>query len=1365
MSDRNLKLALQITADLNKAKRDIEGMTSSLQGARQAANALGNTDAGSRITTTANQAAEAVRDLDAATDLTGGVQQFDDYAGVVESTTEILASATEQAEALHVSADQVLPSLAQLAATLGGIAAGISLVDAIDEWGQYDERVRMAAKSEADYVLVKQRLLDTANNTYRPLAEAQELYIKTSSALRDLGYTTSEQLDITDSFSYLLVTNAASAEAGASALDAYSDAIQTNKVEVDGWKSILSAMPTVVKAISDATGKSEDQIRQLGINGELSLQDLNEGFRKTVAANKEVAAGMDATRKDSVTKLTNEFVNLLGEFNKTWQITPALSGGIAIIADNIKLVTTVTAALLTYGLTKYLVSAAIAAGQNAIAIYQQLTATSAAIQLERVRTASLLVLADVNLAAATTELRNAHAEEIAAVTAAQLTAARIRVAQATLAHGEATAAQTLAQNANNAANAGSALTMKALGATLLGPTGIAIAVATVATGFLLLSGNSDEASDSLDEQSKSVADLAAEYLKLDETQRRVAIREQLEKVDQLTEAYQDQRAELVSLREEMLLAAQGADKLKLQQLYDDYQKGKISANQFATEINKLTSISDIYKSAIDGSAQATQQKAEKLQRANQILEIYTGKTDAAKIAANGQSSALDAVGKSAGNAATGLKSVNEELKKYIEQSKQNIFSNTMQRLLIDKGYSSEQAKALEDAWKAKQSEADPKNRQLTAADAKLALTGVQAASARAEAEAKQTKEKEKQKKLAEQTAAINDRVLAQSKKYDYAGLEAQYKLPAGILSAVSMQESRGNPNAKSPKGALGAFQFMPATANQYDLKDRTDVKASAVAAAKYLAYLLNLFKGDLDKAIMAYNAGEGNVQTGKAYSFKETQGYLTNVQKYRAGANGLNVENAQQILADMDKARADTNEAARAAAKERSDNQLEIRKQLFTEDEKREYDHQQNLIAINKAGFSEYEKNQLTARENIRYETEKQIKLEETLKRIQEAMPGLQNDLLIAQGNELQAQLAAVDAKWQPLKNDLAEAAAKTENPFQRAQFYKAQLDVELVIDKEKLQLQLNDVTQRLQDMQSLRSARLDNLNTEFQSGQITQYQFAEQAQAIDNELKPAMQELVDLATQYAEKMGGADGAQAVENIKAIGASLASSNNEFKKFLPTADQLNERIAGGLTDAIMNFADGTMSAGKAFKQFASSFLKEIAQMIIKQMVFNAIGGASAGGGTGGAIATGLSAAFSAFSEGGYTGPGAREDFAGIVHGGEVVINKAMVDQPGAKEFLLDFNQRGFDALNKYKGYADGGLVTPSVQPRIVSPAQYADPAAQIAQSTSFTANQQFLLLDDPSRLSDYIKSSQGQETLVVMMSRDPAKFRSALKVGG
>ncbi len=59
----------------------------------------------------------------------------------------------------------------------------------------------------------------------------------------------------------------------------------------------------------------------------------------------------------------------------------------------------------------------------------------------------------------------------------------------------------------------------------------------------------------------------------------------------------------------------------------------------------------------------------------------------------------------------------------------------------------------------------------------------------------------------------------------------------------------------------------------------TDPRTNIEAGARHLAYLLKLFKGQLDLAVAAYNAGEGAVQRAgnKVPNFRETQGYVKNV--------------------------------------------------------------------------------------------------------------------------------------------------------------------------------------------------------------------------------------------------------------------------------------------------------------------------------------------------------------------------------------------------------------------------------------------------------------------------------------------------------
>ncbi|WP_456280437.1 lytic transglycosylase domain-containing protein [Cupriavidus sp. JZ107] len=100
-----------------------------------------------------------------------------------------------------------------------------------------------------------------------------------------------------------------------------------------------------------------------------------------------------------------------------------------------------------------------------------------------------------------------------------------------------------------------------------------------------------------------------------------------------------------------------------------------------------------------------------------------------------------------------------------------------------------------------------------------------------------------------------------------------------LVRAVIKVESNFQPNARSPKGAVGLMQVMPATGRRFGAADLRDPRSNLSAGTQYLRWLLNRFDEDLTLALAAYNAGEGAVEKygRRIPPFAETQGYVSKV--------------------------------------------------------------------------------------------------------------------------------------------------------------------------------------------------------------------------------------------------------------------------------------------------------------------------------------------------------------------------------------------------------------------------------------------------------------------------------------------------------
>ncbi|WP_236169818.1 phage tail tape measure protein [Pseudomonas atacamensis] len=265
---------------------------------------------------------------------------------------------------------------------------------------------------------------------------------------------------------------------------------------------------------------------------------------------------------------------------------------------------------------------------------------------------------------------------------------------------------------------------------------------------------------------------------------------------------------------------------------------------------------------------------------------------------------------------------------------------------------------------------------------------------------------------------------------------------------------------------------------------------------------------------------------------------------------------------------------------------------------------------------------------------------------------------------------------------------------------------------------------QRLQEQFSIEQqyqSQMDALQQQRNEGRISEKLYSEETDA----LRSALQTRLAMQQQYYTDVDKA------QSDWALGASSA-----FQTYSEQARDVAGQTRNLFTNAFSNMEDGIIQfvkTGKlSFKDLADGIIADLIRIQVRQAAVGIFGtifsGLTAGASAGNGLAAGSAGATSStlgasaagygskygFSDGGYTGDGGKFEPKGVVHGGEFVVRKEAVSQPGAREFLERMNANA-------KGYADGGYVgaTAAASTSNVVPISSGSPNAPVIhQSFSF-----------------------------------------------
>ncbi len=260
-----------------------------------------------------------------------------------ERKVQQLNSELEQTDGKASAAAGGLGKIGSVLAGFASLSFAKSMLDTADAMQSINAQVRQVVSSESEYLAVQRQLLDVANNTRASLESTSNLYVSTSRALKDYGYTQQEILTFTEATNNAMAIGGVQAQQQAAALMQLSQALGSGVLQGDEFKSIAEAAPILLDTIAEYMGKSRAEIKKLGSEGQLTADVIFKAISGASEKFGEQAAKMPMTMGQALTVFSNNWQSMVSKLLNDSGAMSGIAAVIKLIADNLNLVVPIVA--------------------------------------------------------------------------------------------------------------------------------------------------------------------------------------------------------------------------------------------------------------------------------------------------------------------------------------------------------------------------------------------------------------------------------------------------------------------------------------------------------------------------------------------------------------------------------------------------------------------------------------------------------------------------------------------------------------------------------------------------------------------------------------------------------------------------------------------------------------------------------------------------------------------------------------------------------------------------------------------------------------------------------------------------------------
>lgn len=354
-----------VASSADDAKKSLAAMAASVSGfsqvnaaAVQMAGSLGSASAAARVNVSTMQGVEAAVNalnsaekkyiqslMDEARMMSMGQGDRAAYIaqtkGMGESAQALARALGNKTEEMQKARSAALGASDAMGLFKGAVAGAISLsslkqlTEMADAMTNVNSRLKLVTSSSTELARVQADLFNVAQSSRTRFVDLADTYAQMARATKDLGVSQKDMLQVTQTISQAVTISGGSAASAQAALVQLSQGFASGALRGEELNSVLEQTPRLAQAIAQGLGVSTGELRKLGSEGELTAEKVLGALKKSAAQVQTDFDQMSVTVEQSLTRVSNSMLNLVGTVDKLTGASSGVAGVFSRFSTNL----------------------------------------------------------------------------------------------------------------------------------------------------------------------------------------------------------------------------------------------------------------------------------------------------------------------------------------------------------------------------------------------------------------------------------------------------------------------------------------------------------------------------------------------------------------------------------------------------------------------------------------------------------------------------------------------------------------------------------------------------------------------------------------------------------------------------------------------------------------------------------------------------------------------------------------------------------------------------------------------------------------------------------------------------------------------